>query len=309
MFEMLTAGTSGMGGRGEGGMPFGGSSGSGGFAELMGGTGGALLGMGGFAGADSAGGDRQFDIRFDYRFDTAGFFDLPERRDALAAAGALWSRLIQDDFNTVPAGTAIRLRNPENRDEYIWVDAIEEDIEDLIVFVGSSDAIPGLGRGGSAGVAESSDPDVMADLAARSSGADFEPWAGSISFNPTSDFFYDPTPQTSDDIPFEQYDFMTNAAHELGHVLGFSAITAFEALLVDQTFTGPNAQTVYGGPVPLTDDLGHFPDGTESPDGLEPLMDTAQTNGGRKVPTELDIAVLSDIGYEFDSEQEPLGTP
>jgi hypothetical protein len=246
----------------------------------------------------SAPGERQFSIRFDYRFDTAGFFDVPERRAALEAAGAAWSRLLRDDFRSVPAGTAIRLRNPENRDEYVWVESLEEEIDDLLVFVGSSDAIPGLGRGGTAQLAESADLEVQADLDARIGGADFEPWAGSISFNPTSDFFYDPTPETADDIPPEQYDFITNALHELGHVLGFgTGIVAFDALVDGTSFIGPAAQELYGGPVPLLEDSGHFADGILF-DGLEPLMDPGQFNGVRVEPTALDLAAFEDLGYE-----------
>jgi hypothetical protein len=298
---LFTGGSAGVGGFGLGGGQSGGAAGLVGSGGGMGAAGSELTGMAGTT-AGGAGGDSSttFTIRFDYRFDTAGFFEAPERRAALEAAGAIWSRLIRDDFDVVPAGTAIRLRNPENRDEYVWVDSIEEDIDDLVVFVGSSDAIPGLGRGGSAGLAESSDPEVQAALTARASGADFEPWAGSISFNPTSDFFYDPTPDTSDDIPFEQFDFITNAAHELGHVLGFlSGSVVFDSLIEGETFVGARAQAVYGGPVPLTEELGHFPQGTLS-EGVEPLMDAGQTNGIRSVPTPLDLAVFTDLGYEFD---------
>ncbi len=254
---------------------------------------------GGDSGVEGSEG-RSFSIRFDYRFDTAGFFDPPERRAALEAAGAIWSRYIEDDFSTVPAGTALRLRNPENRDEYVWVDGIEEDIDDLLVFVGSSAAIPGLGRGGASTGVETSDSTLLAELSARVSGTDYEPWAGSISFNPTYDFFFDPTPETGDDVPFEQYDFISNALHELGHVLGFMAShPAFESSLEGGFFVGPVAQDAYGGPVPLTEGLGHFPNGTTLDDGVEALMDEAQANGTRVLPTRLDLAVLADIGYEI----------
>jgi hypothetical protein len=278
------------GGSGDGGL------GSGGTAN--GGVAGATGGAGNAGGSGGNPGGRLFSIRFDYRFDTAGFFEAPERRRALEAAGAVWSRLIRDDFDTVPAGTRLRLRNPENRDEYVWVEGIEEDIDDLLVFVGSSDAIPGLGRGGPSNTAQSSDPQVQANLSARPQASDFEPWAGSISFNPTSEFFFDPTPDTADDIPAAEYDFISNALHEIGHVLGFTEIMAFNAFVDGQSFVGPTAESVYGGPVPLDESLGHFLEGTEL-DGIEPLMDTGQTNGKRFVPTPLDLAVLADMGYEF----------
>jgi hypothetical protein len=81
-------------------------------------------------------------------------------------------------------------------------------------------------------------------------------------------------------------------------VLGFTEIEAFDAFLDGRTFLGPTATSLYGGPVPLDESLGHFVRGTVL-DEVEPLMDTGQTSGTRSVPTPLDLAVLTDIGYEF----------
>ena len=273
-------------------------------SDADGSGGGAVEGGAVEAGVGVGGGDaggrapHRFSIRFDYRYDTVGFFTVPARRAALEAAGAIWSGLIHDDFATVPAGTRIRTRNPENRDEYLWVEGIEQDIDDLLVFVGTSEAIPGLGRGGASNGVESTDAVLSAALAARTVGSDFEPWAGSISFKASSPFFFDTTPDTADDIPFGQYDFISNATHELGHVLGFSSSSAFDALISTTMFTGPAATTAYGGPVPLTADLGHFAMGTTS-DGVKTLMDPGQPNGARFTPTRLDLAVFKDIGYQL----------
>ena len=277
-----------------------GLSGSGGFsganfAGSGGLSGGGTAGSGGLSGS-GGGSSHRLSIRFDYRFDTVGFFTA-ERRVALEAAGAVWSNLIRDDFDPVPKGTGIRVRNPENRDEYLSVN-LEEDIDDLLVFVGTSEAIPGLGRGGSSIGTETTNQTLGAALAARSGGADFEPWAGSISFKASSNFFFDQTPGTADDIPFEMFDFISIASHELGHVLGFGASTAFTNLTSGTTFIGPAAQANYGGPVPLVTDLGHFQDHLPS-DGMDTLMDPGIPNGTRLVPTHLDRAVFADIGYEI----------
>ena len=40
-----------------------------------------------------------FSIKFDYRFDTEGFFDNPEKREVLEQAAQIWSYYIQDEFN------------------------------------------------------------------------------------------------------------------------------------------------------------------------------------------------------------------
>ena len=274
------------------------------------GGGGGLAGSGRQAGDSPAGGGglaggggapvHRFSIRFDYRFDTLGFFAAPERRAALEAAGALWSNVIRDDFDAVPKGTAIRTRNPENRDEYLRVESIEEDVDDLLVFVGTSEAILGLGRGGPSGTATTNSPTLDAALAARRDGADFEPWAGSISFKASTNFFFDPTPDTSDDIPRAAFDFISTAAHELGHVLGFANSAAFTGFTSETTFIGPKALANYGGPVPLTTDLGHFQDHLQS-DGWDTLMDPGISNGVRLLPTQLDRALLADLGYDFSN--------
>jgi hypothetical protein len=126
-----------------------------------------------------------FSIRFDYRFDTIGYFDPavhPERRAALEVAAATWSALLAEDFLEVPSDTRLRLNNPENRDEERWLEGVEQDIDDVLVFVGTSEQIEGYGRGGPASVAESTDSTLNQSFVNRVSGKKFEPWAGSISF-------------------------------------------------------------------------------------------------------------------------------
>jgi hypothetical protein len=261
-------------------------------------TAGGGAGNGGLSGSGGGASSHHFSIKFDYRFDTLAFFTA-ERRAALEAAGALWANLIHDDFPTLPKGTGIRLKNPENRDEDVWVNSIEEDVDDLIVFVGTSEAISGLGRGGPSGTTQTDDPVLAAALATRRDGSNFEPWAGSISFKASSNFFFDQTPATADDIPDQASDFITTAAHELGHVLGFSSgCAALLALTSGSTFIGPTAQAVYGSPVPLVTDLGHFQEGLKS-DGTETLMDPGMAAGTRIAPTRLDRAVFIDIGYDI----------
>jgi hypothetical protein len=291
------SGGSNAGGGGSGGLGGSNSGAGGGFAGANA-AGASAAGSGGLGGAGGTPSHR-FSIRFDYRFDTVGFFT-PERRTALEAAGATWSNLIHDDFVTVPKGTGIRLRNPENRDEYVWVNSIEEDIDDLLVFVGTSEAIPGLGRGGPSGTTQTDDTTLAAALAARQNGADFEPWAGSITFKASSNFFFDQTPETANDIAPEGFDFTSVATHELGHVLGFATCPAFTNLTSGTSFIGPAAQANYGGPVPLMADAGHFQDHLQS-DGGDTLMDPGTSNGIRVVPTHLDRAVFIDLGFRISN--------
>ena len=150
----------------------------------------------------------------------------------------------------------------------------------------------------SAAIGSVSDPVLSASLKTRFEGPDFEPWTGWLGFDEAEDWFYDPTPETSDDIPAEKIDFLSVALHELGHVLGFGTSDAFQALVQNATFTGPKSVALYGGPVPLTSDGKHIASGILS-DGKRPVMDASDASGARSVITPLDLAILQDIGYEI----------
>ena len=52
-----------------------------------------------------------FQIQFDYRFDTNGFFNDSARRATLEAAGQIWSDLIQDEFDNVAARVKFTVTN------------------------------------------------------------------------------------------------------------------------------------------------------------------------------------------------------
>jgi len=269
-----------------------------------GGTTSGAAGEGGASAEEEAGAGAQieepaahvFSIKFDYRFDRAGYFDVPERRAALEAAAAVWSELLANDFPRVPAGTKLVLNDPEDRERQVTIEHLEKDIDDLLVFVGTSEAIPGFGRGGPAGLAESSDATLQRSLNNRQVSQRFQPWAGSISFKGSVDYFFDRSSDADGKVPKGQYDFVSLATHELGHVLGFAACPAFTALEDGAALVGKKAVAVYGGPVPLEADLGHLADGTES-GGVEALMTPKLLPGVRRAPTSLDIATLLDIGY------------
>jgi hypothetical protein len=79
-------------------------------------------------------------------------------------------------------------------------------------------------------------------------------------------------------------------------VLGFGSSAAFEALVQDGAFVGARAVEVHGGPVPLAPDGVHFESNTMS-NGKVPSMEYGTAPGQRKRPTELDLAVLEDLGY------------
>ncbi len=77
-----------------------------------------------------------FDIAFDYRFDTTGFFNDPVRRAALEEAARVWEAILKDEFDDVPAGVSFNIINPSDGESWETV-TLTDPIDDLVVFVGA----------------------------------------------------------------------------------------------------------------------------------------------------------------------------
>jgi hypothetical protein len=250
--------------------------------------------------------DRPFNIQFDYRFDTNGWFTT-ERRAVLEAAADVWEAIILNDFADVPIGTKTPFVENPQTGTYVGIDNIfttDVMIDDLLIFVGARD-IPDLtlALGGSSGW-------FTGDI--RREGNDHQPWIGSIAFDSIVSWFFDPTPLTDTDVPETQYDFLSTAIHEIGHVLGFSRdINAYKRWIVNNTFTGTNAMFYNGGnAIPLQPAiLSHIQDGYTYGTSGETSMDPTSSLGDRIRPTLLDIAILDDIGYTVNyaaASQNPI---
>lgn len=251
--------------------------------------------------------ERPFKIQFDYRFDTNQWFT-PARRAILESAARIWETIIQDDFPAVPAGEGFSVFNPQpvfsTFDTYTFTTenlALGEPIDDLVIFVSAGNI--GMGAlGGILGLGSPAVPRPGSSLTDRYTGDPFQPWAGSIFFNTAIDWFFDPTPNSADDLLTRQSDFLSTALHEIGHLLGFiGSVNAFSRLTVNQAFTGRNAISLNGGnPIPLSEDGSHIQfSPIWNPVG-KVLMETQQPRGGRQLPTRLDLAILDDLGYSIN---------
>ncbi|AFZ36888.1 Dockerin type 1 protein [Stanieria cyanosphaera PCC 7437] len=250
-------------------------------------------------------------IKFDYRFDTEGFFNNAQKKAALEKAGAIWSSLLKDDFETIPVGVEFTITNPTKGNSEKIV--LTQEIDDLLIFVGTNNfgnQSKQLTTVGSLGEAKVDGFDLQGDIFQRrisnnfrGKGAvsNFEPWAGIVTFNNTIDWdFSFNNPNT------QKIDFISVALHEIGHILGFGTSAIFNKIGGDGKFDGVNALAVNkGNPIPLESDLAHVKEGfNQNTVLLDPF-----NNRGRNLPTPIDLALLADIGYQIEGFTTQGTTP
>ena len=235
-----------------------------------------------------------FNITFDYRFDESGFYT-SEARHALESAAKIWQDIIRDEFQDVAAGHRFEIQNPETGEDVVL--NLDAPIDDLLIFVGSRESLPGytLGRGG---YESGSGASVFAR---RLQFSDFEPYIGSIYVDRSESWFFDQTPDTDDDIPADLQDFITLALHEIGHVLGIGTAKISNEISSGGSLSGYNTQRLVESysdydSIPVEDDGAHFKEGLL---GDSTLMDPTMRSGIRTVPSAFDRAWLADIGYSI----------
>ena len=236
-----------------------------------------------------------FNIEFDYRFDTFGFFT-PNARAALEAAASIWEGVIQDEFPNFRAGQTFDVGHPETGARVAVT--LTQDIDDLLIFVGSRDLIGPFGAlatGGSDGYSAVGDVNYLRfaqDFRSRGPTTDFEPYVGVMNFDRDTSWSYQVnTPEVG------KPDFISVALHEIGHVLGLGASATFDSFVDIGVFTGPNAKAVTNGVgIPLNPAFNHIGSGLV---GGPAVMEPSLQYGTRTLPTDLDKAILADIGYEI----------
>ncbi len=244
-------------------------------------------------------------ITFDYRFDDAGFFR-PERRAVLEEAAATWGRIIVDDLPSIPPGTPLLTRDPSEPSAPSLDVLAEGEIDDIVIFVATADlgSIGGTtARSFPTAQLQVGDQSLQEELTARYDGDAFQPWSGWIAFDRNELWYADDDVDSVGDLPAQGTDLYSTALHEIGHILGIGTSSAFARHVDDEgAFAGPAAIAVYGGPVPLSGNETHLDDSVLHDD--EPvLMNVTDPPGERTLPTEVDLAILEDIGWTlFDLE-------
>ena len=273
-------------------------------------------------------------IQINYDYDTNDFFNTQAKKDAMQSVANQVAATINDHLAAiVPSGTDtwgesfIDPSTGEDRE----VDNQVLPADTLIVYVGGRDLGPSIAAEASPGVSVpiSTVPITGANLSAYLAWADvvmgrgkagaldvmasaFGPWGGSISFNTSDQFEFGGDGQPPGTISFTSpQNFAAVAWHELGHILGIGSAPSWFRYVTPSGFTGPYAEAVYGGPVPLELGGAHWAAGVIF-DGMRDLMDgggdsqavgTSGTTPRDPVFSSLDYKALEDIGW---SVQPPV---
>ena len=250
-------------------------------------------------------------IVVDYSFDSQGFFDDTARRDAVEDVASAISDSLNDTLDAiVPSGIntwSQRFFHPGTGDFGSHVSNPTVNADEIVVYVGGRDLGPGaLGLGGPGGFSASGTQAWFDAISERGESGvanddDFAPWGGTVSFSTAVNWHFG---ETTTDLDASEFDFRSVAFHEFYHVLGIGTSDSWDARVdvSNVTFTGTATVAEYdgAGDVPLFNDLAHFAEGTTD-NGRNSALDPSIPNGTRELPTDLDNAALTDIGWEFTS--------
>ncbi|MBN9523374.1 VCBS repeat-containing protein [bacterium] len=248
-----------------------------------------------------------FAVQIDYSFDTAGFFADPARRAVLQRAVDDVAAQLNTNLPALAPGGGnsweATFFNPASGAE-VRVPNLAVAANTIIVYAGGRN-LPGAeaGVGGFGGYTASGSQSWYSTIQSRGPG--FPLWGGALAFDNAGTNWYFGTSAAG--IGSTQVDFYSVAAHEFGHALGLGTSAKWNSLVSGGKFTGANAMSVYGGPVPLAG-TAHWADGI-TVGGVPVALDPSAVLGARVSFSALDYAALRDVGWNSDTAALPPAPP
>jgi len=257
--------------------------------------------------AVSTSGNGSVKVRIDYRFDSQNFFDTQLKKNVLASAvDSVVSRLGDDLTAIVPGGSntwRAKFTHPGTGAK-TEVSNLTIAANEIVLFVGGRNLEAGvLASGGFGGYTAEGSSAFLSAVTTRGEGTvsgpaarDFATWGGALSFSKTIKWHFG---ETTAGLDSDEVDFLTVAAHEMGHVLGFGMADSWDNLVVNFQFSGSRSVAEYDGVgnVPLDSSARHWAEGVTD-GGREVAMVPVLNHGTRKVYTALDFAGLDDLGWD-----------
>jgi hypothetical protein len=279
-------------------------------------------------------------IEIRYELTGSQFYNQPGAKEALRTAADFYQKLITDQLGAInPAQYKGATWTPTyahpNTGAEVAMTAqanLVVPADTIIIYAGSMNlGIPaaragsGAAKLGSGGgltwwnqVYNRGEPGAIRILSSGwgPSPTDFAPWGGVIFFNSAiTNWNF----STSSAAGTAGPDALSVALHEIGHILGlgiYRSDCSWLTLIEGNLFTGPLASQSFGTSPP-TDGTHVLPGSTKSPaygcfgiphgTPVLPLMSASlPASHTFNVPTDLDVAMLRDIGWELTLPERPL---
>lgn len=253
-------------------------------------------------------------ILVDYSLDLranggSGFFqDHPDAKATLNRVAYEMGQRVTASFAPIsPSGTnswSALFFNPETGGQYS-VPNLSVGSNTIIVYAGAR-SMPGneAAVGGFGGYSYSGGAAWGNAIASRA-WSGFSLWGGSLSFDTTTNWHFG---LTTSDLSSNELDFYSAATHEMGHILGIGTAPQWFSRVQGSNFVGSNAETVYGGAVPLYGDHAHWANGL-AVSGQRASLDPVLNFDTRVTWSNLDEAALRDIGWAAGIMVSPPAPP
>ncbi len=269
-------------------------------------------------------------IEYDYSFDTGFLAPGSQARTTFEAAGNFFAARLSDNLTAIDSSGInnfqILFQNPSTGAN-VQINNVDIAANTIRIYAGARELGGSvLGQAGPGNFSVSGLLDFQMNAFVRGQGSnfnavdgadafDFSLWGGAIAFDINSPWSFD----LNSGPAAGTHDFLSVALHEFGHVFGIGVADTWVNDVFAATFTGAASVASFGGNVPLSGDLSHWANGTQSTvvagtesfigtragTTQETSLDPTINIGTRKLITELDLAALDDIGWDVVVPQEP----